>query len=235
MIPAPGRLPPGRRIYAVGDVHGCSDRLLRLHARIAEHAATQPVETAVLIHLGDYVDRGPDTAGVLRQLIEARLSMHTVNLLGNHEQMMLEAVRGGTPELFAQWLRNGGRAALESWDIPATVRPRTLKNLIPKDHLAFVGALALHYCDGDYVFVHAGLRPGRPLAAQTREDLIWIREPFLSWEGEYEAGVVVHGHTPKPEPVVKSNRIGIDTGAVLGGPLTCAVLEQDRLGFLYET
>ena len=235
MMPAPGRLPPGRRVYAVGDVHGCSDKLLRLHARIAEHAAGQPVETAVLVHLGDYVDRGPDTAGVLRQLTGARLPMHTVNLLGNHEQMMLEAVTGGAPELLAQWLRNGGRAALESWDIPPTVPPRMLADLIPRDDLAFVRTLARHYCDGSYVFVHAGLRPGRPLAAQTTQDLIWIREPFLSWEGEHEAGVVVHGHTPKSEPVVKSNRIGIDTGAVLGGPLTCLVLEQDRLGFLYDT
>lgn len=235
MRPAPGRLPPGLRVYAVGDIHGCSDKLLRLHRRIADDAAARPAQQTRLVHLGDYVDRGPDTAGVLSRLIEAGPAIPTVNLLGNHEQMMLDAVTGGTPELFAQWLQNGGRAALKSWAIPPTVAPGALRHLIPSGPLAFLRTLDLYHCAGSYVFVHAGLRPGRTLAQQTPEDLLWIREPFLSWEGALGPGVAVHGHTPRPDPVVKSNRIGIDTGAVLGGPLTAVVLEQDQLGFLFET
>lgn len=231
-MPAPSRLPPGRRVYAIGDVHGCLGQLVQLHALIEDDLTARPVEHPVLVHLGDYVDRGADSAGVVRELLAAKPRIRTVNLLGNHEQMMLEAAATGDPESFTQWLHNGGTAALRSWGVSPDISPRELKATIPSDHLSFLSKLALQHREGGYLFVHAGIRPGRRLEAQIAYDLIWIREPFLSWEGDHGI-IVVHGHTPMQGPVVKSNRIGIDTGAVLGGPLTCLVLEEDRLRFLF--
>lgn len=231
-MPAPATLPPGRRVYAVGDIHGCLDRLASLHERIGDDLAARPVERPLLVHLGDYVDRGPDSAGVVRRLVGGFAGASVVNLKGNHEQMMLDALDGGAPDAFVHWMQNGGRASLRSWAVPVAAEAAEMRDHIPADHLRFLRGLALFHREGGYVFVHAGVRPGWPAERQSPEDLMWIREPFLSWSGDFGA-VVVHGHTPMEGPVVKSNRIGIDTGAVLGGPLTCAVLEQDRLHFLF--
>jgi serine/threonine protein phosphatase 1 len=230
---APAALPPGRRIYAIGDVHGCLERLTALHEAIAADLAERPVGDALLIHLGDYVDRGPDSAGVVALLAEgpAVAGSRAVNLMGNHELMMLNAVASQSAEAVELWLSNGGADTLHSWGVPRAVKPALWSNYIPASHLVFLRDLALQHQEGPYLFVHAGVRPGVPAALQTRQDLLWMREPFLSWQGEFGA-VVVHGHTPKPEPVVRPNRIGIDTGAVMGGVLTCAVLEDNRLGFL---
>ncbi len=232
-IPAPARLPPGQRVYAVGDVHGCLDRLQALHALIAADLTARPAEAAVLVHLGDYVDRGPDSAGVV-----ARLAMGsplpdvpTINLMGNHEHMMLAALATGEPEATDLWLANGGADSLLSWGVPRSAQPREWPSYLPKPHLVFLRDLAVRHAVGGYLFVHAGIRPGIPLERQSRHDLMWIREPFLSFKKPF-GPVVVHGHTPQHEPVVRANRIGIDTGAVMGGVLTCAVLEEDRLGFI---
>jgi serine/threonine protein phosphatase 1 len=232
-VTAPASLPPDQRVYAIGDVHGCLDRLAAMHALIAADLAERPVGEPLLVHLGDYVDRGPDSAGVVGQLA-GRVAMPdvpTVNLMGNHEHMMLDAVASGEAEAVELWLANGGTESLVSWGVPRSAQPRDWASYLPTPHLLFLRDLAVYHEAGGYLFVHAGVRPGIPLAQQSRHDLMWIREPFLSSKGSFGA-VVVHGHTPRQEPVVRPNRIGIDTGAVIGGVLTCVVLEADRLGFI---
>jgi serine/threonine protein phosphatase 1 len=228
---APAALPAGRRVYAVGDVHGCATRLTALWRLVATDLAKRPIPEATLVHLGDYVDRGPDSARVVALLVEVAAipGLRVVNLMGNHERMMLDALLGQDREAATLWLDNGGAASLRSWSMTPQSPIEQWHRNVP--HLGFLNRLALTHAEGPYLFVHAGVRPGVPLDRQSPHDLLWIREPFLSWPGELGA-VIVHGHTPVPEPVVRANRIGIDTGAVLGGPLTCAVIEEDRLGFL---
>ncbi len=241
-IDAPASLPPGQRAYAIGDVHGCIEQLAALHQAIARDLVARPVGAAVLIHLGDYIDRGPDSAGVVARLAAGPPvpGLRTVNLMGNHEDMMLDALAAGREAAAELWLSNGGAAALASWGVTRLANRTAWAGLIPPPQLRFLRALALTHRLGGYLFVHAGVRPGIRLDQQTRHDLLWIREPFLSakgpllgdTQGDGLAMVVVHGHTPAKQPVVRPNRIGIDTGAVLGGALTCAVLEEDRVGFL---
>jgi serine/threonine protein phosphatase 1 len=207
--------------------------LTAIHARIAHDLTERPVAAPLLVHLGDYVDRGADCAGVVSRLAggAALPAMPTVNLMGNHEQMMLDALATGEAEAAELWLANGGTESLASWDVPRSAQPKDWAGYIPVPHLLFLRDLRWSHAAGGYLFVHAGVRPGIPLDRQSRHDLIWIREPFLSSRESFGA-VVVHGHSPRPEPTVRPNRIGIDTGAVLGGVLTCAVLEEDRLGFI---
>jgi serine/threonine protein phosphatase 1 len=232
-IPAPASLPPGQRVYAVGDVHGCLDRLEAMHELIAADLAERPTDQTVLVHLGDYVDRGPESAGVVARLADGAVlpGIPMVNLMGNHEHMMLAALVSGDAEATELWLANGGADSLLSWGVPRSAQPREWPTYLPIPHLLFLRDLAVSHEAGGYLFVHAGIRPGIPLDRQSRHDLLWIREPFLSSKQVF-GPVVVHGHTPRHEPVVRPNRIGIDTGAVMGGVLTCAVLEEDRLGFI---
>jgi serine/threonine protein phosphatase 1 len=232
-IQAPGTLPTAKRVYAVGDVHGCLERLEALHARIAADLAERPIAEPLLVHLGDYVDRGRNSAGVVALLADGPpiQDVPTVNLMGNHEHLMLAAVATGEPDASDLWLANGGTDSLQSWGVPRSALPRNWSSYLPARHLVFMRDLTLWHAVGGYLFVHAGVRPGIPLERQSRHDLMWIREPFLSSQDTFDA-VVVHGHTPRPEPVVRQNRIGIDTGAVMGGALTCVVLEEDRLGFI---
>jgi serine/threonine protein phosphatase 1 len=230
---APASLPPGQRVYAVGDVHGCLEKLTALHALIAADLAARPIAGPLLVHLGDLVDRGLDSAGVVALLSAGPpiRGLPTINLMGNHEQMMLSALVASDAGPAGLWMQNGGEAALRSWAVPLGTVPTTWMEHIPAEHLLFLRDLALTHRIGPYFFVHAGVRPGVPLARQAPHDLLWIREPFLSFAGDFGA-VVVHGHTPRPEPELRGNRIGIDTAAVLGGALTCAVLEGDSVGFL---
>ncbi len=229
---APGKLATGRRIYAVGDIHGCIEQLTALHALIAEDLATRPVAAATLLHIGDYVDRGPDSRAVLDHLAGPAPvpGVEVVNLLGNHEVMMLEAMDfEAHPGAVPFWLQNGGVPTLRSYGVMSAV-PGWWQS-IPQAHLDFLGQCSLTYQAGGYLFVHAGIRPELPLEEQDSADLLWIREPFLSWAGDLGT-VVVHGHTPGKAPVIWPNRIGIDTGACFGGQLTCLVLEGDRMRFL---
>ncbi len=229
---APATLPPGRRVYAIGDIHGCADRLAELHARIARDLADRPAQAPLLLHIGDYVDRGPDSAGVVARLAAGPpiAGVPTVNLVGNHEETMLHALDGDRAAA-TDWLWSGGREALASWGLdPDGARDSWLRSLPPAD-VAFLRGLTLSHREGPYLFVHAGIRAGVAIERQARQDLLTIRQPFLTYEASF-GPVVVHGHTPTTNPVVKPNRIGIDTGAVFGGRLTCAVLEGARVGFL---
>jgi serine/threonine protein phosphatase 1 len=230
---APASLPPGQRVYAVGDVHGCLDMLTALHALIAEDLAQRPVAAPVLVHLGDLVDRGPASAAVVALLSAGPpiAGLPTVNLMGNHEQMMLSALLAREEGPAGLWMQNGGEATLRSWAVPLSAEPAAWVEHIPAGHLLFLRDLPYTHRIGPYFFVHAGVRPGVPLARQSPHDLLWIREPFLSCADDFGA-VVVHGHTPRLAPELRANRIGIDTAAVMGGVLTCAVLEGDRVGFL---
>jgi serine/threonine protein phosphatase 1 len=232
-ITAPATLPPGQRIYAIGDIHGCIDQLGTLHAAIKQDLADRPISSALLVHLGDYVDRGPDSAAVVALLAAGPPipGLRTVNLMGNHEFMMLDALVSGETTAADLWLSNGGADTLYSWSVPRQAKQADWAARIPADQLIFLRDLSLMHQEGPYLFVHAGIRPGVRLRQQARQDLLWIREPFLSAKADLGV-VVVHGHTPTKDPVVRANRIGIDTGAVMGGMLTCAVLEDDRLGFL---
>ena len=232
-LPAPGLLPPGTRVYAIGDVHGCLDQLVALHYAIAADLAARPVAESVLVHIGDYVDRGPDSAGVIWLLLGTVAPQVTkrVDLMGNHEVMMADAIEGMTDRAAGNWLGNGGEATLESYGVPPAAMPTEWAGQLPLQHRQWLRQRDIAHIAGNYLFVHAGIRPGVPLDRQTSDDLLWIREPFLSSPEEREI-VVVHGHTPREAPEVTRNRIGIDTGAAMGGKLTCVVLEGDRLRWL---
>jgi serine/threonine protein phosphatase 1 len=229
---APATLPAGRRIYAIGDIHGCNRQLGTLHGLIAADLAERPVASALLLHIGDYVDRGTDTAGVIQRLAAGCPipGMDMVNLMGNHESTMLDAL-SGERAAGTDWLFAGGRAALESYGIDPEGPRDVWTSLIPPAHQDFLRGLRLMHREGGYAFIHAGVRPGIALEDQARDDLLRSRQPFLYSEADFGA-VVVHGHTPVKTPVVRHNRIAIDTGAVFGGQLTCVVLEADTLGFL---
>jgi serine/threonine protein phosphatase 1 len=231
-LPAPASLPPGVRLYAVGDTHGCADKLDAIHAMIAEDAASAPEPERALVYLGDYVDRGRDSRGVIDRVRAPPIAAATVHLCGNHEAMMLAALDHPSDEAaLALWLRNGGVATLSSYGLNGEDEPEIWARRLASGHLAFLRGLARRHRAGGYLFVHAGIRPGVPLDAQDEEDLLWIREPFLSSAADHGA-VIVHGHTPEREPVIRRNRIGIDTGAVYGGCLTTLVLWADRMAFL---
>ncbi len=237
----PPRLPHGTKVYAVGDVHGRVDLLGDLHAGIAADLAASRPARSVIVYLGDYVDRGPDSSGVLDLLLDRKLpAEETVHLLGNHERILLEFLE--RPEVGANWLLYGGVETLASYGIefggiggiPATRLARArdlLAERLPAHHLAFLAGLKTSHEEGDYFFAHAGVRPGVPLARQTEDDLIWIREEFLASSADH-GKIVVHGHTIREQPEVKPNRIGIDTGAFWTGRLTALVLEGERVGFL---
>ena len=235
---APG-VPAGTRVYAVGDVHGCADLLRELHDAILKDAERSAPARRVAVYLGDYVDRGPDPRGVLDILIETPLpGFEAVHLIGNHEDFLIHFLRD--PTIGPLWMINGGEATCRSYgadsDAPADggrfeQLRHALKAAMPEAHLAFLGTLRPSHTEGDYLFVHAGVRPGVALDDQVEADLLWIREPFLG-SGEDFGKVVVHGHTPTREPVLRANRIGVDTGACYGGALTALVLDGEDRRFL---
>jgi serine/threonine protein phosphatase 1 len=225
-------VPEGISLIAFGDVHGCLDKLESLLKRIAERVAEFPERRHIMVSVGDLVDRGPDSAQVVERLIQGIPGCETVVLRGNHEAMMLEFIRGG--EDGENWLYNGGVHTLRSYGIDlvkSLAEDATLDSLrrkfcevLPQKHLAFLLASPLLYECGGYAFVHAGVRPGRPLEKQDDEDLLWIRDEFLQWEGDF-GKKIVHGHTPVEVATFNTNRINLDTGACFGGPLTAVLFE----------
>lgn len=231
--PAPGRIGAGRRVYAIGDVHGCDRQLAELHRLIAADLKARPIRLPTLVHIGDYVDRGPDSAGVVRRLMRGSpvKGLEVVNLMGNHERTMLDAL-DGQRAAGTDWLISGGREALASWGADPEGPREAWREHVPEAEVAFLKKLEFWHQEGDYFFAHAGVRPGVPLRQQSHEDLLRIRHVFLSSEADH-GGIVVHGHTPvRHGPEVYANRINIDTGAVFGRALTCLVLEGERLAFL---
>ena len=200
------------RLLAVGDIHGCRELLLQLLQEVAPGAEDR------LIFLGDYIDRGPDAKGVIELLLKLQERWpQTVALRGNHEQMFLDYLAGGDPWLF---LANGGEATLTSYESAGGAE-------IPAAHRAFLERLPSRYDCDEFVFVHAGLRPGIPLEAQREEDLLWIRGDFL--DTDYDWGkTIVFGHTPQLRPLLTPTRIGLDTGAVYGRQLTCCEVRSRR-------
>jgi serine/threonine protein phosphatase 1 len=229
---SPGRLPRGRRVYAIGDIHGCLAELRQLHAAIADDLARRPPASAVLLHLGDYIDFGSDSAGVIALLAAGPPidRLPTINLMGDHERTALDALSGDGAAA-TDWLHAGGQAALDSWGIPPGTSRDRWRAMIPGAHVAFLESLAIDHREGDYLFVHAGIRPGVPLRDQAQDDKLGIRQSFLASEQDFGA-IVVHGHSSSPAPLIKPNRIGIDTGAGNGGKLTCAVFDDDAVGFM---
>lgn len=227
------RTTPGRRIYAIGDVHGCLDDLREVHARIEDDLARNPNDDWRVVHLGDYVDRGPDSRGVLDYLAQRMVDDDRyLCLMGNHDLLFVEALAGDVSRL-GIWLDNGGVETLASYGLSRDAFERRLidrtgiDEFVPPAHRNFLENLERALMDGDYLFVHAGIDPTRRIDAQVEEDLLWIREPFLNSNRDFGA-VVVHGHTPVRRVQVRQNRIGIDTGAVFGGELTCLLLEDGR-------
>lgn len=234
------RTPEGLRLYAIGDVHGMDAMLAEAHAKIFADLADNPAADHRIVHVGDYVDRGPESAGVIDRLARLRASdPRVVCLLGNHDELMHGFL--SEPMLCGpNWLANGARSTLASYGITVTegtnfadlpALSRRLAEAMPRAHADLLADLSLSAQFGDFFFCHAGIRPGVALDRQERNDLVWIREPFLSSDRDHGA-VVVHGHTPGPGPVVRRNRIGIDSGAVYGGPLTVLVLEGTDHRFL---
>lgn len=230
------KTPDGMRIYAIGDIHGCDADLAAMHARIDADLAARPIADHRIIHIGDYIDRGPDSAGVLRRLATmAAADRRVICLRGNHDQMLIEFL--ASPETGGgMFLANGGKQTLRSYGIGTRSRnyddlAEELAEAMGASERSFLADLAFSARFGDYLFVHAGIHPGVPLDGQKNHDLIWIREEFLTDTRDH-GFVVVHGHTPVDAPEVRDNRINIDTGAVYGGRLTCLVLEGSDVRFL---
>ena len=218
-------------VYAVGDIHGCHDLLVEAEKRIVADGAGRPGRH-LIVHLGDYVDRGPRSADVLDRLTgPAPRGFTRVCLAGNHDEGMLRFLED--PGRNMPWLEFGGDATLRSYglDIVHLLRhmppgrlAAVIREAIPQRHVDFLRDLPISLNVGRHIFVHAGLQPGLPLEDQQDEDLMWIREPFLT-EGHGLDFTVVHGHTPSSEPSFGPGRIGIDTGAYMTGRLTVLRVE----------
>ena len=230
--PAPGSLPPGHRVYAIGDVHGCDDQLASLHAMVAADLAARPVARPLLVHLGDYVDRGPASAGVVARLAGGSPlpGVPVVNLMGNHERTMLDALHGERAAVTDWRISGGGRRWRAGGWTPMATRRFGRPASRPR---IWISSAAWRCTTGSAATSSSMPGCGRAWRWRTSRPTtcIRIRHAFLNSEADFGA-VVVHGHSPTRGPVVRPNRIGIDTGAVFGRELTCLVLEDDRLAFL---
>jgi serine/threonine protein phosphatase 1 len=229
------RAPAGHRAYAVGDLHGRLDLLEQMLERIEEDDHSRPNAKTAIVFLGDLIDRGPDSAGVLERLRTYRPhDAKTIFLMGNHEEIFLRIVKGEMA-LLADWLKFGGAECLQSYGIdPVEIRKlsrgeahKLIVDRIPENHIAFISSFVDSASFGSYLFVHAGIRPGVPLATQSPQDLRWIRQPFLHDESDH-GRIVVHGHTISEEVEQLPNRIGIDTGAYRTGILTALAVEGEE-------
>lgn len=232
--PAPRpAIPAGERVYAIGDIHGRADLFAALIAAVeaddARHQAASPAQTTIIL-LGDLIDRGPDSAGVVRMARQWQERRRVRILAGNHEEMLLQSLT--SIDVLRVFLRAGGRETAISYGIdPKAYTQASFEEVqamlcaaFPPEDEAFMASFEEQIRIGDYSFVHAGIKPGVPLAEQQRGDLRWIREPFLSSSTDHGA-VVVHGHTIFEDVSLRPNRIGIDTGAYDSGKLTAIGLE----------
>lgn len=234
----PASLPSGVRIYAIGDLHGRADLLQAMLEEVALDQDLRPVERSIILFLGDYVDRGPSSKEVLDILLECAKRNESVFLKGNHEAFLLRFLE--EPAILAEWRLHGGLNTLISYGLDVSFSPdeheyvrlsQELAHQTPANHLAFLNGLRLSFQCGDFLFVHAGVRPGGNIEDQAERDLLWIREEFLDYTGSFGA-FVVHGHTPVRHPEIRSNRLNIDTGAFATGRLSCAVIEASTIKLL---
>ncbi len=225
-------VPAGERVYAIGDLHGCDDLLAQLLDRIADDDSSRGPARTTLIFLGDLVDRGPASAQVVERLRLLALARPDTRFLkGNHEEIFLGAVEG-EPKALRLFCRIGGRETVLSYGLDGDRYDRLdyeefareLKQLVPRDHTEFLESFEDMIVIGDYVFVHAGIRPGVELEEQRSQDLRWIRDPFLDHDKPL-GKMVVHGHTITPEIDRRPHRIGVDTGAYTSGQLSALGLE----------
>lgn len=233
------RAPRGFRAYAVGDIHGRLDLLELLLADIERDMARRAPRKTLLIFLGDLIDRGPHSREVVERLrTYSRPNVRTVFLAGNHEEVLLRLLNGERG-ILESWLTFGGAECLKSYGVdPAVIRGKSeargleaIGRAFPPDHLTFLSGFVDTLRFGDYLFVHAGIRPGLDLSLQDQSDLRWIRTPFLEDDANH-GFVVVHGHTIAKEVVERPNRIGIDTGAYRTGVLTALAIEGADRWFL---
>lgn len=232
--------PEGLVVYIVGDIHGRLDLLLEMHARIDRDKRQFATEQVTETYLGDYIDRGPDSAGVVSRLIERGSKTQARFLRGNHEQLLLDFVHGG--DCLREWRAVGGSATLLSYgitpdllnrEVAADVVRRTLVEKVTGEHRQFFLETGSYIRIGSYLAVHAGLRPGVGLEKQRARDLLGIRSDFLDHTEDFGC-IVVHGHTPVPEADMRRNRINVDTGAFATNRLTCLRISAEGVGVLYE-
>ncbi|WP_247787305.1 metallophosphoesterase family protein [Bradyrhizobium sp. 170] len=228
--------PADTRIYAVGDIHGRADLLSEITARIDDDIRRRPIAHTVEIYLGDYIDRGPHSRTVIDLLAVRLVANSAVCLRGNHEAVMEGFLQD--PAILQHWLPLGGMQTLASYGIElhddtetALDLHRRLLDAFPRAHELFMQCLRNQFSCGDFLFVHAGIRPDIPIAQQDVNDLIWIRNEFLDSTLDHER-FIVHGHTPVPRPDIRHNRINIDTCAWRTGTLTCIAIEGSTILFL---
>lgn len=239
--PRRGRVAPGKRVYAIGDIHGRLDLLKQIHDLLNHDITRSSADEIVVVYLGDYIDRGLESRQVIDWLIDHPMpASRTVHLMGNHEQSLLRFL--GDVSIGPSWMQYGGRETLHSYgialerSIPSmTERLRRaqgeLQQRLPERQRDFLEMLESWHVEDEYLFVHAGVRPGVKLEDQRLSDLLWIREEFLN-SGADHGHIVVHGHTITEAPETLPNRIGIDTGAFMTGRLTCLVLQDDKRTFI---
>jgi serine/threonine protein phosphatase 1 len=234
------RVPDGMRIYAIGDIHGRDDLLNALLTQIEADDLARGAADTQIIFLGDLVDRGPGSAAVVETALALKASGRNVRfLMGNHEEVFVSACRKSDPKVTRFFLRIGGEATVLSYPITRAEYmtldmeqlTERLDTLVPREHVEFIESFEDQIIIGDYVFVHAGIRPGVPLNDQKQSDMRWIREEFIDQRGDLEK-VVVYGHTIYEEVEERGSRIGIDTGAYESGKLTALALEGGERWFL---
>lgn len=231
-------LPPDVCVYAVGDIHGRFDLLQILLDKIWRDADSVPQAQKILVFVGDYVDRGPSSKDVVDFLITLeKPGWDIVKLMGNHEFALLEFLQN--PDIYPSWRTYGGAETLLSYGVKPPMFSDAKEILraheeflarFPEEHKLFFSRLDPCFSIGSYYFVHAGIRPGVLLENQTKQDLFWIRDEFLLSDQVFDK-IIIHGHTPSEEPVVRHNRIGIDTGAYATNRLSAVKLSEDKYSF----
>lgn len=217
------------QIYAVGDIHGRDHLLKRIHNWIAIDPYRVSNDKPTVIHLGDYIDGGPDSHLVIDRIMTRRKEFDTIALLGNHEDMMLACLETDDRDVWWNWISNGGDRTLEALGVSfrfGGYDPRALRDALGAKRIEWLKSLPLYHISPPYLFVHAGIVPSVPLAEQKRKDMLWIRSRFLDSEADH-GFVVVHGHTQTEKPEVKPNRICIDTGAARPKTLTAVALKPN--------
>ncbi|MEM7329354.1 MAG: metallophosphoesterase family protein [Pseudomonadota bacterium] len=231
----------GERAYAIGDIHGCLAETRALLQNIKTDNDYRDEAKTYLVFLGDLIDRGPDSKGVIELLLNFPFGFaEPLYVMGNHEEMMVRGLMGES-ELLPDWLKYGGYACAESYGLSRSqlmgqqpdALEHMLRSVIPKKHVEFLASFLDYVQFGDFLFTHAGIRPGVTLEQQNSRELRWIRDPFLNFEGDHGV-MVVHGHTVSEEIEIKSNRIGIDTGAYKTGLLSAVCIEDDKVSYLHS-